>query len=63
MPVTPNPLVVTSGCTSVHPSRAACFCCCAEFKLNPGATLHLWTTDADAWTTLTAHSNPDGTYR
>jgi 2-polyprenyl-6-methoxyphenol hydroxylase-like FAD-dependent oxidoreductase len=34
-----------------------------EFKQNPGATLHLWTTDADAWTTLTAHSNPDGTYR
>lgn len=35
----------------------------AEFKKNPGATLHLWTTDKDAWTTLTAHSNPDGTYR
>jgi ubiquitin carboxyl-terminal hydrolase 48 len=33
----------------------------AEFK-GPGATLHLWTTNADAWTTLTAHSNPDGTY-
>lgn len=33
-----------------------------EFKVNPGATLHLWTTNTDAWTTLTAHSNPDGTY-
>lgn len=45
-------------------------CCCtavcwcpSEFKVNPGATLHLWTTNTDAWTTLTAHSNPDGTYR
>eukprot|EP00879_Flechtneria_rotunda_P027663 GHRR01029642.1.p1 GENE.GHRR01029642.1~~GHRR01029642.1.p1 ORF type:complete len:239 (+),score=97.76 GHRR01029642.1:990-1706(+) len=32
-----------------------------EFKVNPGATLHLWTSD-DPWTTFTAHSNPDGTY-
>jgi hypothetical protein len=43
-----------------------CLCvpaCLAEFKKNPGATLHLWTTDKDAWTTVTAHSNPDGTYR
>lgn len=33
----------------------------AEFKINPGATLHLYTSD-DSWTTFTAHSNPDGTY-
>jgi hypothetical protein len=50
------------------PNDVCCCGCCAnlsvaEFKQNPGATLHLWTTDKDAWTTLTAHSNPDGTYR
>uniref|UniRef100_A0A383WAT6 FAD-binding domain-containing protein n=1 Tax=Tetradesmus obliquus TaxID=3088 RepID=A0A383WAT6_TETOB len=32
-----------------------------EFKKDPGATLHLWSSD-DPWTTVTAHSNPDGTY-
>ena len=32
-----------------------------EFKVNPGATLHLYTSD-DPWTTFTAHNNPDGTY-
>lgn len=32
-----------------------------EFKVDPGATLHLYTSD-DPWTTFTAHSNPDGTY-
>jgi ubiquitin carboxyl-terminal hydrolase 48 len=39
-------------------------CCCrggAEFKKDPGATLHLWSSD-DPWTTVTAHSNPDSTY-
>lgn len=57
-------------CAAIHSSRLADDVCCmcppspeSEFKVDPGATLHLWTTDKDAWTTLTAHSNPDGTYR
>lgn len=32
-----------------------------EFQGSPGATLHLWTTE-DAWTTVTAHNDPDGSY-
>lgn len=33
----------------------------SEFKGQPGTTLHLWSSD-DAWTTFTAHRNPDDTY-
>ena len=32
-----------------------------EFASNPGATLHLWAS-GDAWTSFTAHSDPDHTY-
>jgi hypothetical protein len=32
-----------------------------EFKGAPGTALHLWS-GGDAWTSFTAHSNPDATY-
>jgi hypothetical protein len=32
-----------------------------EFASSTGATLHLWSSD-DAWTSFTAHSDPDGAY-
>lgn len=33
-----------------------------EFASQRGSTLHLWRS-TDAYTTVTAHRNPDGTYR
>ncbi|KAG2495591.1 hypothetical protein HYH03_006191 [Edaphochlamys debaryana] len=33
-----------------------------EFEGRKGTSLHLWTSNTDAFTSFTAHSNPDGTY-
>jgi hypothetical protein len=57
-------LVLQQTTRAVHTTLHCACCCChgvAEFKKDPGATLHLWSSD-DPWTTVTAHSNPDGTY-